>query len=371
MLQMEDQSSRFKPLFNGGEHVLIASGQIKMEELKLLTLRNGIEIKFEEIVALAGDFYGLPNQPIIRDLLNDVDQEDSAGRQQRFRDAYNTLARSSKMELQDELKKLLAMLEKEREAGESVDARIWDEITGGVWFAGVPVKHGRMQQLAENNHDHFLPYAKHAYLTGHQLTIEKAREAGNYSGDDKDQHKMLLHEAFSLEAFSCHFLTDSFASGHIRTPRVQLAKGTTVAKVGHLLCKYMHDEDNKHGLRVKNRRGDKWISNGDGMLLKDKSGNNLKIAMEAVKKSSDQVWEAYKHPSQSVDPAVVTDLIPFVDQEERNNSPLFQVKDGKLHRRSDVNNLQDRETVTNWWGITTAAELQFYSPKNSAIQTLF
>lgn len=215
MLQMEDQSSRFKPLFNGGEHVLIASGQVKMEELKLLTLRNGIEIKFEEIVALAGDFYGLPNQPII-DLLNDVDREDSAGRQQRFRDAYNTLARSSKKELQEELEKLLVMLEKEREAGESIDARIWDEITGGVWFAGVPVKHGRMLQLAENNHDHFLPYAKHAYLTGHQLAIEKAREAGNYSGDDKDEHKMLLHEAFSLEAFSCHFLTDSFASGHIR-----------------------------------------------------------------------------------------------------------------------------------------------------------
>lgn len=142
-----------------------------------------------------------------------------------------------------------------------------------------------------------------------------------------------------------------------------------MAKVGHLLCKYMHDEDNKHGLRVKNRRGDKWILYGDGMLLKDKSGNNLKIAMEAVKKSSDQVCEAYKNPSRSVDPAVVADLIPFVDQEERNNSPLFQVKDGKLHRRSDVNNLQDRETVTNWWGITTAAELQFYSPKNSAIQT--
>ena len=138
-------------------------------------------------------------------------------------------------------------------------------------------------------------------------------------------------------------------------------------KVGHLLCKYMHDEDNKHGLRVQNKRGDKWIAYGDGMLLKEESERNFMIAIEAVQKSSEQVYEAYKNPSQTVDPAVVTDLIPFVDQEERNNSPLFQVKNGKLHRRSDINNLQDTETVTNWWGATTAAELYTYHPKNSAI----
>lgn len=129
----------------------------------------------------------------------------------------------------------------------------------------------------------------------------------------------------------------------------------------------MHDEDNKHGLRVQNKRGDKWISYGDDMLLKEESGSNLKIAQEAVAKSSDQVYKAYKNPNQTLDPAVVTDLIPFVDQEEKNNSPLFQVKDGKLHRRSDINNLQDTETVTNWLGITTAAKLQTYNPKNSAI----
>ena len=29
----------------------------------------------------------------------------------------------------------------------------------------------------------------------------------------------------------------------------------------------MHDEDNKFGLRVTNKRGDKWIAYGDGMLL--------------------------------------------------------------------------------------------------------
>ena len=213
LLKLSSLDDKIHPYFEGSEHV--ETGKIKIEELKLLTLPNGLEIKFEEIVALAGDYYGLPNQPIIDPAFKDVDQEDS-GRHQRFRDAYNTLARTPKNELQNELDKLLATLHKEIKTGVTVDASTWDEITGGWWVAGLPVKLGRMMQLAETNFDHFLPNAKNAYLTGHQLAIDKAREAGNYSEDDKDEQKRLLHEAFSLEAFSCHFLTDSFASGHIR-----------------------------------------------------------------------------------------------------------------------------------------------------------
>ena len=179
----------------------------------------------------------------------------------RFTDAYNTLARAPKEEVQSDLDKLLNTFKKECEEGESVDAKTWDEITGGKWFFGLPVKQGRMLQLAENNHDHFLPYAEDAYLAGHLLAINKAREAGKYLkardacsryrgegerffheaprldafvgdhlGDDadvevlapkhrkedEDEHKRLLHEAFSLDAFACHFLTDSFVSGPIR-----------------------------------------------------------------------------------------------------------------------------------------------------------
>lgn len=348
-------------LFNGGEHARIGEF-IKIDELRVLTLSNGVVIRFEEIIALAGDFYGLPHQPII----DPVDQEDS-GRQQRFTDAYNTLARSSKDELQDELEKLLATLHKEIESGEEVAAKIWDEITGGIWFGGVPVKPGRMLKLAENNHDHFLPYAKHSYATGHQRAIEKAREAGNCR---REEAKRLLHEAFSMDAFACHFLTDSFASGHIRTPRVELGKGTKLGRDGHLLCKYMHDEDNKFGLRVTNKRGDKWIAFGDGMLLKEKSKDNLRIAAEAVQNSVNQVYEAYRNPGNVLDPAVVIDLVPFVDQEEPNNTPLFQVKGGKLHRRSDIYNLQSKKTTTNWWGPTTAALLSVYDPKNCHIDSV-
>ena len=129
----------------------------------------------------------------------------------------------------------------------------------------------------------------------------------------------------------------------------------------------MHDEDNKFGLRVTNKRGDKWIAYGDGMLLKEKSKDNLRIAVEAVQKSVNQVYEAYRNPRKPLDPTVVIDLVPFVDHEEPNNTPLFQVKEGKLHRRSNVDDLQSKKTTTNWWGPTSAALLWAYHPKNSAI----
>jgi len=205
--------------FDGFEHQKIGEILKMPDELRVLTLPNGVVIKFEAIIALAGDFYGLPQQPIIDPFRG----EEDFGRHQRFREAYNTLARAPQGRLQKELDKLLATLEKESEDAESVDAKTWDEVTDGKWVFGLPVKRGRMLQLAENNHDHFLPHAKDAYLAGHQLAISKAREAGkareaciNYRGEDEDKQIKLLHEAFSLDAFACHFLTDSFASGHIR-----------------------------------------------------------------------------------------------------------------------------------------------------------
>ena len=138
-----------------------------------------------------------------------------------------------------------------------------------------------------------------------------------------------------------------------RTPRVELGKETTPSNVGHLLSKCMHDEDGKFGLRVTSVRGDKWTAYGDGTLLHEKSKDNLKLVTEAVQLSVDQVYEAYRNPTKTLETTVVTDLIPFVDQEEKNTHPLFQVKDGKLCRRSSVNDLQGHRTVTSWWRATT------------------
>ena len=97
--------------------------------------------------------------------------------------------------------------------------------------------------------------------------------------------------------------------------------------------------------------------------------DNLRMVVEAVQISVDQIYEAFSNPEKAIDPSKVTDLIPFPDYDyAKNNQPLFQLKEGEIHRRSDINNLQDTKTITDWWGTTTAICLKYwYNPQNSAI----
>ena len=90
----------------------------------------------------------------------------------------------------------------------------YDEITGGRWVDNIPVVFGRMRKLALTNHDHFQPHAKFAYLAGHELALACAKQAG--LSDDEEERKNGLEEAYAIDWFTCHFLTDSFASGHMR-----------------------------------------------------------------------------------------------------------------------------------------------------------
>ena len=72
----------------------------------------------------------------------------------------------------------------------------------------------KMLTLALENYDHFQPQAQQAYLVGHQLALETARQAANEKTAESKEAKLIL--AYSLEAFAGHFLTDSFSAGHIR-----------------------------------------------------------------------------------------------------------------------------------------------------------
>lgn len=130
----------------------------------------------------------------------------------------------------------------------------------------------------------------------------------------------------------------------------------------------MHDEDNKYGLRVTNNRGDKWIAYGDGMLLNEESECNYRIAVDAVQTSVDHVYEAFLYPKKATSSSRVTDYIPFVDANEKNNYPMFHVKDGKLLRRADLENLSDSTAINDWTGVGTAMKVRSYNPTGSAIE---
>lgn len=323
-----------------------------------LTLPNGLQLSYGQIIALAGDFYGVPEEPIVDP--TEKPSERVSGRSKRFMAAYSTLAHDH---VKEEVNEILEIMTEEKSEIEDELVERWDKVTGGKWIFGVPVVFGRVMKLAQNNYDHFMPSAKDAYLIGHQIALEKAKSASK-ARTLKQQTKM-LDEAYSVDAFACHFLTDSFSSGHLRTPRRELSRQVTPSLVGDYLCKYMHDEDNKYGLNVTNKRGEKWIAYGDGWLSDEQSRANYQMAVAAVQASVNHIFEAFEKPHETSSSDRVTDYIPFVDPNARNNSPMFQVKDGILVRRTDLENLRDFTTTSNWFGIETVLKVRSYNPHGS------
>lgn len=69
---LRDHATTSLPMFEGGEHLAIgdsvalqfAGGQPVPAGSSPLTLTNGLQLTYGQIVALAGDFYGIPTQAI-------------------------------------------------------------------------------------------------------------------------------------------------------------------------------------------------------------------------------------------------------------------------------------------------------------------
>ena len=202
----------------------------------------------------------------------------------------------------------------------------------------------RYLSLAAVNDDHFVapgpsdartgsgfPSAPAAYRHLHQAALDLACDVGRRRGD--------LSQAMAREAAAQHYLTDSFASGHLRTPvaairrywkdrypgfwaalRRRVASDTATAlrevsaamrllpprylhrrtlselgartagypelSVGDLVARCFHDWDNAHGLGIEGG-GTVW---GDGFLGE---GVTMDLAVTAVRAGNDDIEAAY------------------------------------------------------------------------------
>lgn len=206
--RLEDLMARYRPLTE-------------------LEIRPGLTLTYGEVVALAGDYYGTPE------------------------------------ELSEELTPAVA------EAIRGVtpqDEGTFLLNTHRGWFDYV--------NLANENQDHFAPRSWARYALHHKEALLLAL--------DKD-----LDAALVRNAFADHFLTDAFASGHLRVPRDLL-----VGLSGGLPSKKMHDEENVHGLWVRSASGFVWRCYGDDQL-----GTNpvhLTLTAHAVGLSLLRVFRAYR-----------------------------------------------------------------------------
>lgn len=185
----------------------------------------------------------------------------------------------------------------------------YNQATGG-WGGsiGALLKSGLYLKLAQYNYDHFGNNAVKSYITGHTLALEYASKATNVEG---------LKYAYFIEGYADHFLTDLFATGHSRTPRVEIVN--YCANLGQgpasFLTKLMHDQDGTTGLTLVNGKGETWFGTGDENFYTPANKDNKVRALSVVQQSVDQIYNAYvsKNANTTINNAEMKKVMPDVD----------------------------------------------------------
>lgn len=357
--------SRSLSAFESAEHMAIGDSVHLQSVGKVLHLDSGLEASYGEIVALGGDFYAIFDAPISEGATVE-DQK------QRFINAFESLNNASP-ELPSRLiatfHNTLESIEKSGKKGSEVYAEIggalqkeYNVLTGGgsVLTPLFPLGTAVLELLSPANWDHFLPGALTAYQAGHLAAIDEAIKAGQIKV--KKKRIKALMRAYAMNAFACHYLSDSFSSGHMRTPRKELGLCVDLAFVGALLMDYMHGEDCRVGLNVKNLRGDEWTAYGDSYYFDPENAFSKDLLQQVMQLSADEVYFAFQNGYNPENEELLR-LLPEVAGE--NTAPLFlwDKQLAILKRRENINCLDCYEWKTDWWGWTTLIDLgDYYHP---------
>ncbi len=355
-------------LFDSAEHWSIvdgmllpmADGRLANASSHLFRMDNGMTLTFGQIIALAGDFYALYKAPI-------SDQPDM---EKAFMETFNTLNLNHD---RDETKKILSIMEEEFAAieaailaGESPHeayvrgAEGWDTAyniaTGGGEHYILKIGDwGRYLWIAATNWDHFGEHAHKVYRAGLEVAMQEAAAASAASGEQRDRK---LQRAYALLAFACHYFTDSFSAGHMRTPRRHLhtfPSGiiSTASFAADVCAKSMHAEDNYNGLWVDNEAGDRWIAYGDDRYFDDANTANRHVMRAAVRAAIADVHAAFQQGAVLSSPKSPT-FLPRVagSQDKSNYSPLFVLDNDAVLVRVPMSMLDTyawRPILDPWW----------------------
>jgi hypothetical protein len=372
-LQNVCRTTKHGPLpveWEGGEHTFIGNeinidlthGPIQAGK-QPLTLQNGLQLTYGQILALGGDFYGLPDNPI----------SDGPNPSDLFTQAFNTLnadpnsvaeAANILQIMQIEIDALNAAIkagtppsEVYDKLGDSLSMK-WNRATGGGlsdYFPLLPL--GRYLKLAQTNWDHFCPYAEIVYRAGHSVAVNMAIAA---RGSQNPGPQLML--AYAMNAFADHYLSDMFSAGHIRTPRKELYNHALVSKAGSYCSRYMHDEDCSNGLQVSNSHGDKWIAFGDKKFFNEENKQNYTICIKAVQASADEIFRAYKTgvaPQSPIALKFTPNYSAIINNPTAINNPpaMFINGQGTVLRRNSLSDYKTYSWTKNWLVAETLAKL--------------
>jgi hypothetical protein len=183
-----------------------------------LVLENGLEVTYGEINGFAGDYFGFD-----RPMSLESDMKKMKDIFQRWFDllGYSPGGKTKAEAISKELKPVNdqadQVLRSQSQHGTEDLAGIYKNNTLDVWHLDNVTKDPKwangasFMQLLETNSDHFGAEARGSYNAGHALAIDLATQGQ-------------LEKALAVNAFADHFLQDSFAAGHMRVPRKDIAR---------------------------------------------------------------------------------------------------------------------------------------------------
>ena len=216
--------------------------------------------------------------------------------------------------------------------------------------------------VARMNFNHFQDEAKDAYWIGHQESIKMAMAASTLEGPEK---YLLLIRALQKELFACHFLTDIFASGHIRTPRKALYEyvlnqsnligNWSKTGLAGLLAKEMHDEDG-NGVKVTNKAREEenkegWDMYGDECYLEEENSDNRAIILLVVQHVLKDIYNAFsgKLTVEMEEAKAYQKLLPIpLPDDSQLINPLFKKEGNEVLLRADLNDVKCSNYTSNW-----------------------
>jgi len=312
--------SRGDKRFNAGEHAWLASQgaeramktvrerariRLDVDLFSAIPRRDGRErLQYGELVALSGDFYETP------DAL--------------FEEQPSPLPW---LWQSNDLSDLRAIFDDELRW-------IEDRLNGRGGASPYPSDNIRLAwnaksyvELALRNFDHFGWHNLCAYCKHHERAMELAASTNGRQNED-------FRRALYINAFADHFLTDGFAAGHVRVPRVEIcdwaAEQGHSDKVAGALSKLLHDQDgharslhaqqenidcreSQDGLWVQNARGEAWYTYCDGQLFLEGAERSPAVerAVSAVEASVTEFLLAWQRRDLPRGVYAATEWVPF------------------------------------------------------------
>lgn len=244
-------------------------------------------------------------------------------------------------------REMVAELDAQMTSGQKLDLSNkydykFNSATGGWGGIASLLNWGLYLELANSNYDHFGKQAVKTYLTAHEKALKVAANATSF--DD-------LRTAYFIDGFGAHFLSDLFASGHVRVPRYELTQlcVNSVIKpsvLNSLNSKAMHDADGEKGLILVNGRGESWFAKGDKNYYTLENIADRQRVVSTLQQSIDQVYNAFasKNPNIAANNSAMLQIMPDLEAIKTKNKdshpPLFYVSDNgtQIYKRQEKTN---------------------------------